>query len=355
MKISVLGAGNIGTIMAVEMAAKGHDITMYSSKPDCFSKTLYEYDADDILLTTGSLANVTSDLSEAVKEAELILISMPSFMFKDLGKKLEPLVTPAQMIGIIPGSGGAEFYFAPLIEKGCTFFGLQRVHSIARLKKYGESVHMLGRKNKLFVGSVPAWKAESIAALIESFFDIPCAATKNYLEVTLTPSNPILHTSRLYSLFKDYHEGMVYPRNYQFYGEWTDEASRMLILCDQEEQELCNAIPLDLSDVTSLQTYYESHTAEAMTRKISSIAAFKGLTSPMLETENGWIPDWTSRYFVADFPFGLKIIKDIAVLFDVPTPNIDLIWDWYASMCPETAACAFSLDIGKQEFMSLYK
>ena len=55
----------------------------------------------------------------------------------------------------------------------------------------------------------------------------------------------------------------------------------MLIACDKELQALCNEIPLDLSDVESLCDYYESHTAQEMTSKISGIVAFKGLTSPM--------------------------------------------------------------------------
>lgn len=355
MKITIIGAGNIGTAMAVEMAAKGHSVVMYSSKPDLWSKTICEYDVEDNLLASGEIAKATSDLKEAVSDAEMIVITVPSFMFGSLGQELESLVNPSQIIGVVPGSGGAEFAFAGLIQKGCTFFGLQRVHCIARLKEYGRSVHMLGKKNNLYVGTIPSDRSQLITGLLESLFDIPCVATKNYLAVTLTPSNPILHTSRLYSLFHDYHEGITYPHNYLFYGEWTDEASDLLIRCDSEEQQLCDAIPLDLSDVVSLQKYYESPTDKAMTAKIRSIKAFDGLNSPMIKVHEGWIPDWSSRYFIADFPFGLKIIKDIARLFDVSTPSIDLIWDWYASNCPENAANAFQLNMGKQELISHYK
>jgi len=49
-----------------------------------------------------------------------------------------------QMIGVVPGSGGAEFAFKGCIDKRCVLFGLQRVHSISRLKEYGKAGHMLG-------------------------------------------------------------------------------------------------------------------------------------------------------------------------------------------------------------------
>ena len=47
----------------------------------------------------------------------------------------------------------------------------------------------------------------------------------------------------------------------------------------------------------------------------------KGLLSPMYKSENGWRVDWNSRYFTADFPFGLKILIDIAKLFDRNSGN----------------------------------
>lgn len=102
-----------------------------------------------------------------------------------------------------------------------------------------------------------------------------------------------------------------------------------MIACDNELKSLCNKIPLDLSSVESLQDYYESHSPEEMTNKIRSIEDFKGLNSPMLEIEEGLIPDWHARYFAADFNYGLKVIKDISGLFDVSIPTIDMLWQWY--------------------------
>lgn len=60
-------------------------------------------------------------------------------------------------------------------------------------------------------------------------FDMPCKSLPNYLSVTLTPSNSIFHTSRLYSLFKNWHEGITYSRNIMFHEEWNDEVSEIMI------------------------------------------------------------------------------------------------------------------------------
>lgn len=190
--------------------------------------------------------------------------------------------------------------------------------------------------------------------MIEKLFDMPCTLLPNYLNVTLTPSNPILHTARLYAMFRDYKKGMTYPKNYLFYEEWTDDSSEMLLNMDQELQRLCETMPLDLSCVVSLRKYYESPTIEKMTNKIKSITAFKGLTSPMIEKSDGWVPDFQSRYFTADFCYGLKIIKDLGNLYDVKMPNINLVWKWYETMDPENAENAFSLICSKDELEAMY-
>lgn len=355
MNITIIGCGNIGSLMAAEMAYRGHNIIVFTSKPKQWRSSIEVYASDEKLVYMGNGIEFTNDIERAVKNADIVWITHPAQQFIELNKQLREVVSVGQLIGVVPGSGGAEFAFSDLINKGCVLFGLQRVHSIARIKECGCSVYMLGRKKNLQIGAIPASASERISKVCEALFDMPCEALPNYLSVTLTPSNPILHTSRLYSMFKDYHEGLAYDRNFLFYKEWTNNASETMIRCDTELQHLCATIPMPLESVLSLREYYESNTAEAMTKKLSSIPAFKGITSPMRQTDAGWIPDLSSRYFSTDFPFGLKVIKDIAAVFDVKTPNMDILWDWYSELDKEHANAVDTLNISRDEFICLYK
>jgi hypothetical protein len=65
-----------------------------------------------------------------------------------------------------------------------------------------------------------------------------------------------------------------------------------------------------------------------LARKLSSIEAFKGIKAPMEEVEGGYIPDFQSRYFTEDFPYGLAIVHRLAHEKGVPSPTIDMIYDW---------------------------
>ncbi|HBA97838.1 MAG TPA: hypothetical protein DCZ23_07000 [Lachnospiraceae bacterium] len=52
----------------------------------------------------------------------------------------------------------------------------------------------------------------------------------------------------------------------------------------------------------------------------------------MKEVKNGWVPDFESRYFRADFPYGLSIIEDIANIIRFDVPNIRETMNWYRNI-----------------------
>lgn len=151
----------------------------------------------------------------------------------------------------------------------------------------------------------------------------------NYLNVTLTPSNPILHTSRLYSIFKDYNSKKGYDEPPLFYEEWNNESSEILIKCDNELHNIISKLDeIDLSHIKPLLEHYESHDAISLTNKIKSIRGFKGLTTPSIFENGKYAPDLNSRYFTADFPYGLMIIKAFGIIANTKTPMIDELLRW---------------------------
>ena len=84
----------------------------------------------------------------------------------------------------------------------------------------------------------------------------------------MTNSNPILHPARLYSMWKGWCEGRVYPDQTLFYEEWTDEASELLIAMDGEFQTLLGTLPVTKGNIPPILDYYESHDASSLTQKL---------------------------------------------------------------------------------------
>lgn len=330
MKITVVGGGNIGTQFAVHCSEKGHDVTIYTSTPDDFEIHLDVVDDKGTVIHEGNIRLATDDPDRAFRDTDLIIITMPAMMMKSVAEMIYEHSDENPIIGVVPGNGGSECAFKKCIERGNVFFGIERVPAIARLIKRGKTVKSTGYREELHVAAFPKEHAEECAKLVASIFDKKTIAIPNYLNLTLTPSNPILHTTRLKTLFGDWKEGIVYKTVPLFYEDWDDTSSELLIACDDEVMKICKAMPeFELQYVKSLKTHYDSSSVEKMTKKISSIEAFKGLTSPVIKVDGGVIPDLHSRYFTADFSYGLSIIKQIAAFAGVETPNINETMDWY--------------------------
>lgn len=324
MKITIIGAGNIGTLFATHYGELGHDITVLTNNYSIISETLNVVDDEGEVIHKASNIKATGDTKEAISDADVIFVTVPSFMMAETAKNITPYVNRGQKIGLLPGTGGGEFAFHECINKGAIIFGLQRVPCVARLIKYGHTVHASGYRDKMYLASIPRGYEKELAAFIEEAFNIDTIPLENYLNITLTPSNPILHTTRLRTVFKDYYDGLSYESVPLFYEDWNDETSELLLKCDAELQEMCNMLSdFDLSYVKSLKEHYESNNADELTKKITSIRSFKGLKTPTLTLEDGsFIPDFDSRYFKADFPFGLAILVQIADFLGYDAKNM---------------------------------
>ena len=357
MRITVVGGGNIGTVFAVHCAEKGHEVTVYTSRPELFDGALNTVDDSGTTTHEGIIKQATYDPELAFREADLIMITMPATVMRSLAETIFEHSDAHSIIGVVPGNGGSECAFRKCIERGNIFFGIERAPAIARLVQKGKTVKATGYRDELHVAALPRSNGEKCAEMISGFFDMKTTVIPCYLNLTMTPSNPILHTTRLKTLFGDWHEGVVYDSVPLFYEEWSDASSELLLACDDEVQSICRALPeFDLQYVKSLRVHYESPTVEAMTRKISSIPAFKGLTTPAVTENGGLIPDLHSRYFTADFSYGLTIIRQVADFAGVSTPYIDETMAWYKSIALETEEFSFS-DYGitdRESFRNFY-
>ena len=329
VKVAVIGGGNVGTQFSCKCAAKGYDVNVFSSKPDLFCNVL-EIVNEFQEVTYGKIHLVTDDLKEAVTGCQIILVTYPAFKLAELADQILPFIKKEMCICVVPGTGGAEFAFRKCIQAGAVLLGLQRVPAVARLEQYGKRVRCEGLRKELFLASIPVVHAREWCWFFEDLWGIICTPLPNYLNVTLTPSNPILHTTRLKILFENYKDGVFYNTNPLFYGDWNDKSSELLLACDAELQNICHKLnQMDLSYVRSLKIHYESDTVKTLTEKISTIKSLHNLRSPMVQCDKGWIPDFHSRFFTADFPFGLAIIEEFADIVGVDVPNIRETMEWY--------------------------
>lgn len=336
MKVTVVGAGNMGLAMTGYMAAHNKaSVTLFTGKNVLEKGDLRVNDVERAENSRTNNFICTNDPQVAISEADIIFVTYPAFLRKDFISRYGCYIQDRAFLGFVPGYGGAEYSCVELIDKGVNVFGFQRVPYVARASEdgTGKMAGILSRKNKLFIGAIPYAKTSEISLIVESLLDIPVQPLKEYLSITLAPSNPLLHITGLYNVFKNYEKEHMFERQLKFYEEWNDETSEMLFAYDNELQSICKALsPLDMSEVVPLPIYYESPTPEKMTQKLKSIESFKAVMVPLKKSNGGYVADLESRMFVEDYPFGVCVIKDFARMTGVATPTVDLLLDFYARL-----------------------
>lgn len=331
MNIAILGAGNIGSAMAAIISKQEeHKITVYTSKPQQWGNTIKYGNMISKETKISGCLYATNNIKEATESADVVFVTVPSFLRKGYISEIERFVRAGCVVIFVPGCGGIEFCCEKLLEKGCIVAGTDRVPCVSRIVEYGKEVRMEW-KSSIRLAALKPSQTVQLCEIVSGLLELECIPLKNYLAVTLTPSNQIMHPVRLYSMFQNALPDSAYAYNIPFYGEWDDNTSRNLLKCDRELQEICSSLKsIDLEEVIPLSIHYESDTPEKMTQKIRSIESFKKVESPMIRQEDGTYKiDLSSRYFQEDFPYGLCNIKSIALICGVKTELIDDILKWY--------------------------
>lgn len=330
-RICICGGGSLAHVCAGVLSSQPEvKVNIYTRKPEKWSHQLDVTDLDGKVYN-GSLYTISNRPEEALKDCDIILLCLPGYAIESTLTSIKPCVDEA-VVGTVVSSTGFFFAAHKVLGEDARLFGFQRVPYIARTVEYGHSANLLGYKPQLAIAVENVEDKEAFRQLVESLWMTPVKLLGSHYEVSLTNSNPILHTARLYTMWKDWN-GEKYDHNILFYKEWTVEAAQMLIDMDAEFVQLLDVLPVTKGAIPSLLEYYESHDAESLCNKITSISAFQNITSPMKEVEGGWIPDFESRYFTEDFPYGLKFIIDLAKEKKVNTPCLNKVYEWGISKC----------------------
>lgn len=326
MNICICGGGNLGHVCAGFLANRGHQVSILTTKPSRWGKSIEITAPDDTFV--GELAAVTSEPAEVIPQVEMVLICLPGFAIHDELEKIKLHISKDTIVGTIVSSTGFFFEAFKVLPSDITLFGFQRVPFISRTIEYGHLAELKGYKETLSVAIEQTESKEPIRQQLERLFEKPVTLLDSHYEVSLSNSNPLLHPSRLYTMWKDWQPGITYPRNPQFYVEWTLEASVLLIQMDEEFQNLLKILGLKPNCIPTVLDYYESTDAESLTHKLQTIKAFQGIYSPMKEVSGGFIPDFTSRYFTEDFPYGMRFIVETAQNQGVEIPTIEEVYRW---------------------------
>lgn len=89
-------------------------------------------------------------------------------------------------------------------KRNLTIFCMQYVPFICKIVEYGKEVNIIGPKKHLYVCTYPIENSHFACNSMSLCYFIPAIPVPGFLNLTLCPSNQIIHPGRVYAFFKSW-------------------------------------------------------------------------------------------------------------------------------------------------------
>ncbi|MBV4467370.1 NAD/NADP octopine/nopaline dehydrogenase family protein [Pseudomonas sp. SWRI79] len=355
LKVAICGGGRTGHLNAI-LFKQLHNVqvSMLTSNPEVIDQHT-RHTPMQALLPDGStlsarLDRVTTDARVAVEDADIVIITVPAHARQQMLQAIAPHLSADKpvYIGAIPGFCGFDWLAeAALAERpNLVIWGMKDVPHTAFDLKPGLSIKMGGSKSQLYVAT-HARESDASRQQLHTLLTVlygPCVTLlDNYLEITLTPGNPIMHSSVIYGLIGPYGQWhrKIFPQRMCWWTECPELGAYFLERMDQESQDLCAVISqrlgVDLSSVKSLKQEIVEAYGEQIRDQSSMLSilrtnqAYNDILAPMVPADNnrpGYVIERESRAFNEDVAYGLVLLVEMARRFELKVPYIEEVLNW---------------------------
>ena len=321
-RYTVIGAGHGGKAMAAHVALMGFPVTLYNRTPENVAaiKTrgaiqLNSYEGGPHGLA--ELANVTSDMAEALQEAEVIMVVVPSSGHADIARKSAPHLHDGQILVLNPGRTGGALEFAKVLrDQGCaadvTIAEAETFLYASRSEGPAES-RIFRIKDAVPLAALPATRTQMVLDAIGSaypqFIDgVNILHTGlNNMGAVFHPALTLLNAGRIESTRGDF----------QFYIDGvTPAVGRVLEVLDRERVTVASALGIRArTGLEWLKMAYDT-TGENLTEAIHNQPGYRGIMAPRTLRH---------RYLFEDVPMSLVPMVALGQRYGVSVRGMDSI------------------------------
>lgn len=318
-KWAIVGAGNGGQAFAAYLSMKGLDISLY----DVCQQTIDEINERGGVLIEGNsretgfgkVSLASTDLRAVVKDAEVVLVILPSIYHSEMAKKLSPYLEDGQTVILNPISPLGPIEFKRILdENGCTSdITLAAAHTLlfaCRLKSNG-NVYVNGQKEEVCISAFPATANDKVKNLIREYLP-EYKFVENILEVSLINLNFEFHPGPTI-LYASLIEKNI---PFEYYCDYVPSQVKLIEAIDKERLQICKAF--NIKTVTATEAYHLLYGCEGndLYKILTEGDFYKGIKGP---------DSLECRYLTEDVPYSLKPVQVLARIAGIDTPTIDAV------------------------------
>ena len=324
-RVAVVGAGNGGITAAADLKNRGKEVSLYELPK--FGKNIDELKKAGtitVIEESGQFSAtpdlLTTDIGEAIKDAQVILVTIPSFATEEFSRQLAPVVNEDQLIIFHCAASMCSRRFLNVAEEmGVkTKFRLGELNTLA----YGTRafpdkglVELSLRVKQLFFAAIPASETMSLLADARQIYGC-IEPAKNVWNVLLSNGNPEAHCACILNAGRiEYSKG-----EFWYYKEGiTPHTINIMRAVDQERIALGRALGFELEDGRKARVK-RGYIADAPDIPYEQLFN----KSPVFSKIKGPL-SVDSRYLVEDISNGLTMFSSLGRTLGVPTPVSDAI------------------------------
>jgi hypothetical protein len=211
-----------------------------------------------------------------------------------------------------------------------------------RVVDFGATVRINGTKKTLvgaIQGDLPKFKVNQVLETLQGVLgEFPKLILSGHLlGINLMSLNAYSHPPIMYGRWKDW-DGKPLDHEPLFFQGVDENTAGLLEKISDEVVAIGRRItaeyPIDLSQVVRMYDWDIAHYSDQIADKTNLMTAlrtnalYQGRAHPMVQTSNGqYIPDFNHRFLLEDIPC-LAVIRGIAEIAGVETPNLDMVLLW---------------------------
>ena len=282
MKIAIIGAGNGGQAIAGYLGMIGFEVSLYDIDEPKIDELKKKggIEIEGCIKGFGKVRNITTDITEAVKGAKIIMVTTVANAHKAVARSLAAHIEDGQVIILNPGrTCGALVFKQTLTECGCTkryYLGeAQTLVYACRIVENG-LVNIIGIKDEVLLAGLPAADTDHILKTINPLFP-------SFME-----ANNVLHTS-LENIGAMFHpcvllfNAATIERNeeFWFYRDMTNQVAEFIEKFDLERLAVGKAYGIELLSVRDwIKFAYKKTEGETLCERMRNNPAYHDIKSP---------------------------------------------------------------------------
>ena len=353
-QIVICGGGSSAHTLIPFLKDSVFDVSIYTSRPEKWHKQIeleWHNPSGEVMgRYSNELKKASNNPQELIPTADYIVLCMPVHKYRVCLREIAPFIDKKKTVflGTVYGQGGFNWMVDEIkkqheLNNVVTFaFGL--LPWICRIIEYGHIGVTYGGKAVNYAACFPKFYFNQLnEELFETigykwFGKGHTEQSDDFLSLTLSVDNQIIHTSRCYGLYKVY--GPTWKKKEDvpmFYRDYDDVSAMLLANLDADYSKIREKIKAlypqksfrHMLDYLALERFSnQSHNTDIKESFVTS-QTLVSIATPVVQNEDGlWEIDRNHRFFLDDIYYGNCIAKWMAEQLGVETPTIDDILHW---------------------------